>query len=109
MNTYKYYKGSRQVNTFTINNVTFQVRMREHADIRQQERKIDMYKIIGIVLCLGEKRIHKYHNSGRDIFIKDNDNNISVVLYIKNYTIFIRTVIDTADCYVRNGTSIINL
>jgi hypothetical protein len=104
-----YYKGSRQLNTFTINNVTYCIKISEHAELRLSQRKLDLFKIVGAILSLGENKIKNYSNTNKDIFIMDNTNNFSVVCYIKNYTIMIVTVLNKADCYVREGTDVINL
>jgi hypothetical protein len=107
---YKYTKyRSRNVNTFTINNRTYSIRFSEHADNRLNDRKLDLYQCIGAILSLGEKRILEYSNSGRDIFIMDNTNKFSIVCYIDKCTIYVITLLDKIDCYVKDGTDIINL
>lgn len=97
------------VATFTIKNKTYSVRLTKHAELRLKERNIDLYQTIGNILSLGEKRIINYSGSNRDILIQDKENGFSIVCTIELRTIYIITVIDNCDCWVKSGTSIINL
>jgi hypothetical protein len=107
---YKHHKkAGKPVNTFTIENKTYSIRLSEHAELRLKQRNIDLYQAIGSILSLGKERITDYAGSNRDIFIMDNANNFSVVCNIEYRTITIITVIDKADCYIKDGTIAINL
>lgn len=63
-------KRGKLLNTFTINKVTYSIRISEHAEIRLKQRKLDIFQIIGAILSLGEARIKEYSNSDKDLFIK---------------------------------------
>ena len=102
-------KAGHMINTFTLNNNTYSIRLSSHAAQRLQQRNIDLFQATGSILSLGEKTITAYSGSNRDIFIQDKQNNFSVVCNITNRTITIITVIDNADCWVKNGTIAVKL
>ena len=111
-NTNNYYykrKAGTSINQFTLNNKTYSIRLSTHAQQRLQQRQIDLYQVTGSILSLGEKTITAYSGSNRDIFIMDKVNNFSIVCNISVYTITIVTVIDSADCWIKQGTTAINL
>lgn len=109
MNKRQYINGSRQVSIYKINDITFEVRISKHADDRLQQRKLDIFMVTGAIFSLGQKRINDYRDTGRDIFVMDKTNDLSVVCCIEGNIITIITVLDKADCYVKNGTDVINL
>lgn len=102
-------KRGRSINQFTINSRTFSIRLTDHAEIRLSQRELDLYQITGAILSLGKERILFYKNSNKDILIQDKQNNFAIVISIKNSTITIITVIDSADCWSKRGTDVINL
>lgn len=102
-------KVGKSMHTFTINNKTYSIRLSDHAELRLKQRNIDLFQAIGSILSLGENRITKYSGADRDIFIQDKQHNFSVVCNITARTITIVTVIDNADCYIKNGTIAVNL
>ena len=102
-------KKGHSVNQFTINRKTFSIRLTDHAEIRLFQRKIDLFRVTGAILALGEERILAYKNSNRDVLIQDKANNFAVVITIDYNTITIITIIDSADCWAKNGTDVINL
>jgi hypothetical protein len=97
------------LNQFTISGITYTIDVSYHADGRSDERNIDMFKIVGAILSLGEKRIKEYTENRKCVLIMDNDNKFSVVFKIKGHRIIIITVIDKANCYAKNGTDIVKL
>jgi hypothetical protein len=97
------------VNTFTLNNKTYSIRLSDHASERLQQRNIDLFQAVGAILSLGENRITEYSGNNRDIFILDNEHNFSVVCNIEFRTITIVTAIDKVDCFIKSGTIAINL
>jgi len=102
-------KAGISINTFTINNKTYSIRLSQHAKQRLTDRNIDLYQTTGSILSLGEKTITAYSGSNRDIFIMDKEHNFSIVCNISACTITIITVIDSIDCWVKNGTIAVNL
>jgi len=104
-----YKKRGHNVNTFTINGNTYSIRLTEHAEFRLKQRNIDLFQAIGTILSLGQERITEYKNSNKDVFIMDKVNNFSIVLTIESNTIYIITLIDKSDCYVKENTIAVNL
>jgi hypothetical protein len=102
-------RTGRMINTFTLNNKTYSIRLSDHAASRLKERNIDLFQAVGTILSLGEQRITEYSGSNRDIFILDRDNNFSVVCNITINTVTIVTVIDKVDCFIKSGSIAINL
>lgn len=97
------------INTFTINNQTYSIRLSDHASLRLKQRNLDLFQCVGSILSLGENKIKEYSGSNKDIFILDKENNFSVVCNITLNTITIITVLDKIDCYIKQGTTAINL
>ena len=109
MNYKRNRKAGHMINTFTINNKTYSIRLSDHAQLRLNQRHIDLFQAVGTILSLGESRITEYAGSDKDIFIQDKQNGFSVVCNITKMTITIITVIDNADCYIKTVTIAINL
>lgn len=97
------------INSFTIANKTYSIRLTNHAQQRLTDRNIDLFQVTGSILSLGQKTITAYSGTNRDIFIMDKQNNFSIVCNITHRTITIVTVIDTCDCWVKNGTIAVKL
>jgi len=97
------------ISSFTIADKTYSIRLTNHAQQRLTDRNIDLFQVTGSILSLGENIIEKYSGSNRDIFIMDKANNFSIVCNITYRTITIITVIDTCDCWVKNGTIAVRL
>ena len=102
-------KNGKMISTFTIANKTYSIRLTAHAKQRLTQRNIDLFQVTGSILSLGQKTITDYSGSNRDIFIMDKANNFSIVCNITYRTITIVTVIDTCDCWVKNGTIAVKL
>jgi hypothetical protein len=103
------HKRGKSVNQFIINGKQFSIRLTDHASERLTERHIDLYQAIGAILSLGEDRILAYQNTKRDILLQDIKNGFAIVFAICVNTITIITLIDSVDCYCKNGTDIVNL
>jgi len=97
------------INSFTIADKTYSIRLTNHAQQRLNQRNIDLFQVIGSILSLGKKTITAYSGSNKDIFIMDKEHNFSIVCNITGCTITIVTVIDNADCWIKNGTIAVNL
>jgi hypothetical protein len=108
-NSTKRRKSGRMINSFTIANKTYSIRLTSHAKQRLTDRNIDLFQVTGSILSLGQKTITAYSGSNRDIFIMDKEHNFSIVCNITHRTITIVTVIDTCDCWVKNGTIAVKL
>lgn len=102
-------KNGKMISAFIITDKTYSIRLTKHAEQRLQQRNVDLYQVTGSILSLGEKTITKYSGSDKDIFIMDKVNNFSIICNITANTITIITVIDSADCWIKNGTIAVNL
>ena len=108
-NIYRRRKPGRMINSFTIADKTYSIRLTNHAQQRLNQRNIDLFQVIGSILSLGQKTITAYAGSNRDIFILDKEHNFSIVCNISACTITIITVIDSIDCWIKEGTIAVNL
>jgi hypothetical protein len=108
-NKYRRRKHGKVINSFTIANKTYSIRLTNHAQQRLTDRNIDIFQVTGSILSLGQKTIIAYSGSNRDIFIMDKEHNFSIVCNITINTITIVTVINNSDCWVKNGTIAVKL
>ena len=97
------------MDSFTINNQTFNIILTNHATQRFHQRGLDKFQIIGSILALGEKTILHYQNSNKDLMVIDKINNFSIVASINGNDIVIITLIDKSDIFIKEGTTAINL
>jgi len=91
------------ITQFVINNHKFNVETTTHALKRMEQRMVDKYVVAGIILCLGE-RLLEYNNSGEEIAIIDQNNNVTVIIQVRHYKAVIITVINRTGVYIREGT-----
>lgn len=92
-----------------INGDTYSVRATAHAVVRMKQRNIDSYVVIGTVFSLGKQRLLEYIEAERDLAIINEEKKVAVIIAFKNCKIMVETVIDKADIYVKEGTSIYRL
>lgn len=91
-----------------IGNVAnFKILLTGHADTRIEERKIDILKVVGCILSFGNEKLNKYINKAADVMIQDVQNDFSIVFSVKKHEIVIITVIDKADCFIKNKNNTI--
>ena len=102
-------KNGKMISTFTITDKTYSIRLTAHAKQRLLDRNLDLYQVTGSILSLGQQNIEQYSGSNRDIFIMDKEHNFSIVCNITYRTITIVTVIDTTDCWIKQGTIAVKL
>ena len=58
---------------------------------------------------LGESKIMGYTGSNKDVFIQNKEEGFSIVCYFTSCIIMVVSVIDKADCYIKQGTDVVNL
>ena len=95
--------------TIDIDSSTYSVRVSDHAQKRMEERNISSYVVAGNILALGKNRLLQLQKAGDDFIIIDDITNTSIVTGFKNNRIFIITVIDKCNIFVKSETRIINL
>jgi len=80
-----------------------------HSLQRSRQRSVDMLQVVGAILTFGAQKLDEYSDNQADVMLIDENNNFSVVFAVKKAKIEIITVIDKADCFVKNGTAIAKL
>ncbi|MGM9572489.1 MAG: DUF4258 domain-containing protein [bacterium] len=89
----------------TIKNRKFNVETTTHALQRMEQRMVDKYVVAGIILCLGE-RLLAYNDSGEEIAIVDQHNNLTIIIQVRSYKAVVITVINKTGIYIREGTKL---
>ena len=95
--------------TFNIGSFNYAIRLSDHAKLRLSQRNIDEYQVMSAITALGKDRLEHYSDGTRDIMIQDRTNGFSVVIAIEKCTIYVITVIDNSDCFVKSGTTVIKI
>ncbi len=95
--------------TINIGSDTYSIRTSIHAQERMQERNISAYVIAGNILALGKDRLLQLQKSADDFVIIDEVTKTSIVAGFKNNRIFIITVIDKSNVFVKSNTQVVNL
>ena len=95
--------------TIQIGRNTYSIRVSDHAQKRMEERNIFSYVIAGNILSLGKTRLLQLQKAREDFIIIDDITNTSIVAGFKNNRIFIITVIDKCNIFVKSETQIVNL
>jgi len=94
---------------FSYNGTEFKIRTTEHSLLRFKERGINVDIACGDVIALGKERLYNYAKTGDDVAIIDKDNNITTIITFENTQIRIRTIIQRANVWIKEGTKIYNL
>ena len=102
-------KKGKQIAQLIINKQSYSIRSTEHSELRMKQRNVDVYVVSSTILALGKERLLKYKESKKDIAIIDKENGIAVIAGFHKNTIYIITVIDKDDIWVKNDTSIVNI
>ncbi len=92
--------------TVQIEGTTYSIRATEHALERMEQRDVDGYVVTGNILALGPERLQKLQEANEEAIIIDKQKDVSVVIGFKGNRIQVVTVIDKANCFVKDGTSI---
>ncbi|MFW6242656.1 MAG: DUF4258 domain-containing protein [bacterium] len=92
---------------FELNNKKWHVQQSYHAKVRMEERNIDFFAVVGDIIALGN-RIETLAENNEEAMIIDKNKDISVVAgFQEDFNIItIITVIDKANVFVKDGTSI---
>ncbi|SKA04506.1 DUF4258 domain-containing protein [Selenihalanaerobacter shriftii] len=81
----------------------FRIESTTHALQRMKERAIESDVVTGIILSLGDKLLN-YNNSGDEIAIVDQENNLAVIIEVRECKAVVITVIDRANIHIKDGT-----
>jgi len=99
----------REIAKVRIKNKNFRVVTTVHAIERMNQRNIDEYVIAGNVIALGEHLINLANKDEEAIVIDEITNTAVVIGAHKNGMIFIITVINKSNVFVKNKTKIFRL
>lgn len=102
-------KRNMCIATIEINGNTYSIRISNHAQKRMEQRNISSYVIAGNILSLGKERLIKLQKMGEDFIIIDDITKTSIVAGFKGNRIFIITVINKCNVFIKSETQVINL
>ncbi len=88
---------------FQISNRYFRIETTDHAFERMRERNIKEKTVINVVRELNFKVLF-YNNTGEEIAIIDQENDIAVIIEVRFNKVVIITVINRANIYIKEGT-----
>ncbi len=83
----------------------FRIEGTTHALHRMEERKIEKNLAVSIILSL-EKKLLGYNNTGEEVAVIDQANNLAVIIEVREYKAVIITVIDRANIHIKDGTQL---
>jgi hypothetical protein len=99
----------REIAKVRIKNKNFQVVTTQHAIERMNQRNIDEYVIAGNIIALGEHLIKLANHNEEAIVIDEITNTATVIGAHSNGMIFVITVINKSNVFVKNKTKIFRL
>lgn len=105
MKNNKTYK-EKSIAQLKINGETYSIRATSHALKRMEERDIDEYIVSGNIIALGKERLISLQSKNKDIIVIDENKNVAIVIGFDNNKIFIITVINKANVFVKDNTII---
>lgn len=88
---------------FEIVNKDFRIESTTHALKRMKERGIKKRIVMNVVMSL-DCKVLNYNNSGEEIAIIDEKNDLAVIIEVRLDKIVIITVIDRANIHIKEGT-----
>lgn len=103
------HKKNTCIATINIEGNTYSIRISNHAQKRMEQRNISSYVIAGNILSLGKERLIKLQKMGEDFIIIDDITKTSIVAGFKGNRIFIITVINKCNVFIKSETQVINL
>lgn len=83
----------------------FRIECTTHAIQRMSERHIGSRVVKGLLESMGERLLH-YNDTGEELAIIDQQNNLAVILQIRYYKAVIITVIDRGRIHIKAGTKL---
>ncbi len=87
-----------------IINKGFRIEGTTHAVQRMKERNIDKKIVIELVRSLDYSKLLSYNNTGEEIAIIDQENDIAVIMEVRFNKVVVITVIDRANIHIKEGT-----
>ena len=81
----------------------FKVEGTTHSLKRMEEREIDQELVVAIILSLDVKLL-EYNDTGEEVAVIDQENNLAVIIEVREYKAVVITVIDRANIHIKDGT-----
>ncbi len=89
-----------------INGISYSIRATAHAMQRMDEREIDEYVVSGNIMALGKDKITELQSNNDEAIIIDELKNVAIVIGFKGNRIYVITVINKSNVYVKDNTVI---
>ena len=89
-----------------INDISYSIRATAHAMQRMDEREINEYVISGNIMALGKDKITELQSNNDEAIIIDELKNVAIVIGFKGNRIYVITVINKSNVYVKDNTVI---
>jgi len=89
-----------------INGISYSIRATAHAMQRMDEREINEYVISGNIMALGKDKITELQSNNDEAIIIDELKNVAIVIGFKGNRIYVITVINKSNVYVKDNTVI---
>ncbi|WP_408954791.1 DUF4258 domain-containing protein [Natroniella sp. ANB-PHB2] len=81
----------------------FRIESTTHALERMEEREIEKELVTAIILSLDQKLL-KYNDTGEEIAVVDQENNLAVIIEVRDFKAVVITVIDRSNIHIKDGT-----
>lgn len=91
------------IGNVAITDRNFRIESTTHALQRMEEREIEHDIVINVIQELDYK-VLLYNNTGEEIAIIDQENDIAVIIEVRLNKVVIITVIDRACIHIKDGT-----
>lgn len=97
--------------SFTVEGITMQVEVSNHAYGRMKQRNVDQYATYGSIIALGERLLDMKNKDEFCIMDKELDIAVCCALHMDglDITIDIVTVLDSAMFFVKDGVQVYQL
>lgn len=89
-----------------INGISYSIRATAHAMQRMDEREIDEYVVSGNIMALGKDKITELQSNNDEAIIIDELKNVAIVIGFKGNRVYVITVINKSNVYVKDNTVI---
>ena len=94
---------------FKIGKKEYTIGATYHSIVRIQERHINPKTLLQSIIAIGAPTIAKFGKNNEEAIIIDKENNISIVAGFNGTEISIITVIDRANVFVKENTTVVNI
>jgi len=91
--------------SFLIDNHNFKVETTNHFEERIKGRGINKEVVVENVFSLKDK-IKDYNNSGQEVAVIDEDNDLAFILEVRSSKVVLITAINKSDIFLKNGTEV---